>query len=525
MFAVRISNIIDKGIGHLMRMKHLADALTKQGSNIVFILDQPCEFSDKLLNHYIVEYIAEAESNYSFNEQNDAGKCVKILARYQCQQLILDSYCLGYNFEQVLKRQSIKVIVFDDNEREHFCDVLVDQKWTGRTTAQRYQNLVAERCERLLGPQYAILDPQYCDVINSQETHILFSLGGGGDLLIFTQLWQHMESSALLKNIIFDVVVGPRAENSEAIDSLAEQYSNINIIKNSTSLAKYYARAKLFVGALGTSFYECSATSTPAITFSLSDNQQNDNKILEYLGHYLHLGSLDTSDFSALALLIESAYQQVERLIKMQSSATIQVDGKGAHRLASILLGCEKPQELNFIEKNYVEGEMLTNHFKICPVTDTEINYYLLSRNRENNSERMTIATKIKPIEHYLWWFSQSRENYLLVKKENDCYSPVLYIWQQTFREKYLYGGWFTCGDNVGFSVAMLVLKWQLLHCKNKYPGHIWLAVINKKNGFVNLLNQYMGFKAVEDNSIFKDVTQEIFPQALDTEFNFVYLK
>ena len=524
MFVFRLSNILDEGIGHLMRMKHLADALDKQGCAVAFILDQACSFSNKLLSHYTLEYIAEPESIYYLNEKSDAEKCINILAKFQCRQLILDSYCLGYNFEYLLKNKSIKVIVFDDNERQHFCDVLVDQKWIGKNTSQRYQNLVPETCKRLLGPQYAILDPEYSEVTPSQRTHILFSLGGGGDLAIFTKLWQHIFRTSSLENIIFDVVIGPKAENSAALENLAEQYKNINLIKRTTSLAKYYARAKLFVGALGTSFYECSATSTPAITFSLSDNQQNDNKILEYLGHYLHIGSIDESDFSVLEKLIESAYLQIERLMKMQSSATIQVDAKGAYRLARILLGCEEPKALSFIEKNYAQGKMLTDDFKICPVTDTDINHYLSSRNRENNSERMTISTKIKPIDHYLWWFGQRRENFVLVKRDQGNETPVLYIWQQALREKYLYGGWFTCGDNVDFSVAMLVLKWQLSHCENEYPEHIWLAVINKHNRFVNLLNQYVGFTALESNSLLKKVTQEIFPLALDDEFNFVYL-
>jgi hypothetical protein len=56
------------------------------------------------------------------------------------------------------------------------------------------------------------------------------------------------------------------------------------------------------------------------------------------------------------------------------------------------------------------------------------------------------------------------------------------------------------------------------------FPQGHWLAVINKENKFVNLLNQYMGFSKTAINKEAFDITEILFPQASTADFNFVEL-
>jgi hypothetical protein len=167
-----------------------------------------------------------------------------------------------------------------------------------------------------------------------------------------------------------------------------------------------------------------------------------------------------------------------------------------------------------------IEKEVLSGAFSVRKVADSDVNRYLIARNLPNNADRMTISKEIPRFGHYVWWLSNKRQSFVIEKEG----VPVIYIWHDIYESKYLYGGWFTCEGNVSLPEAMLALQWQLKHCKKVYPHATWLAVIHKDNKFVNLLNQYMGFKVTPVDSEAFLKTKAIFPHA-DGQFNFLMLE
>jgi hypothetical protein len=165
--------------------------------------------------------------------------------------------------------------------------------------------------------------------------------------------------------------------------------------------------------------------------------------------------------------------------------------------------------------------KIIAGNLMLRPVVDKDINDYLIARNRPDNSWRMTITKKISRAEHYCWWFSQQRQSFAL---EQDG-EVLLYLWQQKFtilQQSYWIGGWFAASDKVNFSHAQLVLDWQLKKTATESPQTIWLAVINKENKFVNLLNQRAGFVPLQDNSEAYQAACQLFPKADAKTFNFV---
>jgi UDP-2,4-diacetamido-2,4,6-trideoxy-beta-L-altropyranose hydrolase len=539
MFAFRVSTLV--GIGHVMRMKWLALELQNRGYQSIFILDYDSE--------HLLPFLVELNSLFFYldkkqlDEREDALQTLQFISAFSdINTVILDSYELGKVWECTLKAANKKVVVFDDLAREHDCDILFDAKWLGANTEQRYQGKISEDCLAFLGPQYAILSPAYKNSEIRKFTHdreikkILMSLGGGGDLRIIAKLvaalYQELNNQAEIETTI---VIGPKAENIHLVEKLAKQYGQVTLLYQPKCLAKHYSRADLFVGALGTSLYELAATKTPAITFSIADNQQNNYCDLADLGHYLHLPSLDIEQFDYVGKLIISTITQLPRLIALREFPFVEVDGNGASHIVDILLN-DDPISLSKVPliKNKAklfderESLVINDSISIYKVNDKDINHYRQSRNLPNNSERMTIQTEIKPLEHYLWWFNNRRESYVLYQNE----LPLLYIWHQDYLhqgslyqdKQYLYGGWFTAQGNVPFNIAILALKWQLEYTQTIFPQGHWLAVINKENKFVNLLNQYMGFSKTDTEQESFLITQKFFPQALTSEFNFVEL-
>ncbi|MBB1397652.1 hypothetical protein [Pseudoalteromonas sp. SG44-8] len=520
MFAIRITNKQDNGIGHLMRMKHLASALKQHQLGVHIILDDLCQFSQTLYADFKV-----ADVHWQ-NYEEDALLTINYMHQNSLSHLIVDSYTLPHEYEQLIKKSGFTLTVIDDNERQHTCDFLIDYKWVGPNTKSRYESLVPTDCVRLLGPNYCILDPTYRTVEkHSSESdlpvRVLFSLGGGGDLFILKRIFDGLPR-AIQANVLFDIVIGPYATNKDTMYAIGQEFPNINILENVTCLKEYYERASLFVGALGTSFYECAATKTPAITFSLEDNQTNDIDILEWLGHYLHINDVSIDDFLRLGELIDIALSQLPRLQLLVAKRKVSVDGEGARRIAKALVGEKISTNCFAIAEQHCEVKTeLTDNLVVCQVDDTHINSYLSARNLPSNSVRMTVQNAIKPLEHYLWWFNQSRFNFVITEREGSRQSQSLYIWHNLYKDKYLYGGWFSCNQDLSLPIAMIALQWQLEFCKASHPNAIWLAVIHKDNKFVNLLNSYMGFVAIPIHSKEYKVTQQLFPLA-DEQFNFV---
>ena len=59
----------------------------------------------------------------------------------------------------------IRFLVIDDlADRDHDCDLLLAQNYFGDATASRYDARLPRKCCRLLGPCYALLQPEYVAV-------------------------------------------------------------------------------------------------------------------------------------------------------------------------------------------------------------------------------------------------------------------------------------------------------------------------------------------------------------------------
>lgn len=510
------------GLGHLMRMKWLALELEKRQEHTLFFVDQ-----SEVVEPFLVELNAICVTVPPFNNcEDDARFCLNYLKALEqpIKWLVLDGYNFGLKWERAAKQSGMKLLAIDDLVREHCADAVVDMKWAGNTTQNRYDALTPPDTDLMLGPQFAILSPEYdqSEYAVSRDECITFSLGGGGDWRALEKIIEQL--CLTLPEVKLIAVVGPKATNTHELEVLSKQFKQLELIHSPKSLAQYYRSTGLFVGALGTSLYELAATQTPALTFSLAANQENNIEDLEQLGHFHHVEALLTYSAEKVARLITTLYEHRDRQTQLRSSPPIDVDGKGACRIADYITQgmCADPLILSGSVKVLPEVvSKISSSLQVRPITDGDMNGYLTARNRQENMWRMTITDTIKRIDHYTWWYNNQRHSYVL-EEDND---PLVYVWHQVYRhnnKKYLFGGWFAASDKVSFVHAQLILKWQLAYCHDLHPDAVWVAVINKDNKFVNLLNQKEGFVALETDSEEYHVTQQLFSQASEEEFNYV---
>lgn len=519
------------GLGHLMRMRWLTQALVEHG--------QPCHFFIET-TELGIDFFSDFPAKIHYlpallSEQEDAHWCCKKICELLDESepgsavnaVIVDGYYLGVAWEAQIKQAGYSLLAVDDLERSHVADIIVDPKWQGIATIKRYSSLdnTNNNQKRLLGPEFALLAPEYSNRTPSlRKKQVMFSLGGGGDWLKLTEVIEQLILEPTLAEWSFLVVLGPYAANTEKLLEISRRYSQIQLAFSPPSLYPFYVSSQFFVGALGTSLYELAATKTPALTFALALNQQNQLEHLADLGHYLHLDTLDTISASAITKLIIICLENLPRINSLCQSAKVSVDGLGAKRIAAYLLNPtqEVKSTLPALQSdNTHDATELTPSLFLRPVADKDINAYLTARNMATNSWRMTINQNIPRHEHYCWWFKQQRQSYVL---EQDG-SALLYVWQQLLsfkNRRYWIGGWFAASDLVNFSHAQLILDWQLKLTEQQHPDAVWLAVIHRENKFVQLLNKRAGFIELKGDTEAFEAARYFFPKADSSLFQFV---
>lgn len=521
----RISAGSQLGMGHLVRCSHLAQALNEHDIETAFLIDQCLPQYQAWLGNSHVQSLYP-EDNYQ-SQRIDAEHCCKYIGRHDW--VIVDDYRLDMAWETSVAKTAQRVIAIDDlANRIHYCDVLLDYR--NSKMLDRYEAILPKHCRKLLGPQFCLLGAEYRNTINRRpSTHdrfvIMVSLGGGGD---FTLLHPIITKLLELPPQDFEirVIAGAMSVNTQYLDALQLQHDHLSVIRNSNSLYNHYQCAHLFIGAAGTALYELNACELPALTFAISNNQNTVTIELEELGHYLHIPFHELQNIDGIKQLVKTAKSHYKRFIALCKTTTIKIDGLGAKRVASALL--EQPL-LNKKKSHHRSTCLVREYFfetlqpgiTVAKVQDTDINHYLDARNLPENRDRMTVRQHISRIEHYNWWFNNDRHCYVLRKNG----AAMLYIWHQLKIEKgqqYLIGGWFIANNDCGLELSALALEWQLQHCRKHHPDAIWLAIINKENKYVNLLNSMHGFTMVSQNSLEHEAIEKFFPMASSERFNYL---
>lgn len=540
MIVFRVFSTRTSGLGHIVRCRYLAQALQQYSEKCVFVCDQ--------LNIQTAQFLTDYTALNLYDEQPekwdaiaDAQATLSLLQSHQLSPswIVVDHYFLDAQWERRIVEAGFKVLAIDDLVRRHYCDALLDFKWRGPNPEMVYRDQVRDKTQLLLGPQYCFLSPTLSHETDSTALSdslsytVLMSLGGGGDANILVRLLSELiklseqgEERITQQKISVQVVIGPMMQNSESLKSQFSQFRSskmeVCFIEGKTNLDADLQLCDLYVGAAGGTLYALRALKKVAITFSLAENQQSDQELLDAIGHYFHLNHLGEADYAKLAQWIFLCQQNQQRVQRLFDSSDITIDTLGAKRVADFMTTGQTydlPQPKQ-IEHQWVE---LAGGRQLRPVEDADLNHYLASRNLPENCQNMLDSKPIKLIDHVLWWFNAKRRSFLMTQASGE---PLLYIWDELKHmddQSFLIGGWFVCDAQTAFQEAMVALDWQLKQCAEDYPSIPWVAVISRNNQYVKLMNDYFGFKEIEPDGRYYKAVTTFFPNASRDEFYYVY--
>lgn len=346
------------GTGHLIRCLSLAKALQESGAQILFICR---EHEGHLCDHieeqgFEVQRLPPSREDFVPEDapahvawlgapwQEDAEATVAAITSLQIKPdwLIVDHYGIDNRWEERLHPLVNKIMVIDDiADRKHDCDLLLDQNLVPDMKI-RYNNFLPEGCNRLLGPDYALLQPIYAELhdrIPPREGpiwRILISFGGAdSDNLTGRALEAFISLNRT--DIEVDVVIADKSPHTASLQELAQGHPNIHLHGTLPTLAPLMAKADLAIGAAGATSWERLCLGLPAVVVTLADNQVPIAEGLQERGLLQWIGDKDSI---TKELIQDCLGDLVEHGIddSWSQRCHLAVDGRGIDRVLAVLI-------------------------------------------------------------------------------------------------------------------------------------------------------------------------------------------
>jgi UDP-2,4-diacetamido-2,4,6-trideoxy-beta-L-altropyranose hydrolase len=343
-FVIRADSSIDIGSGHVMRCLVLANSLIKKSSEVYFI----CREHDGNLIKYIEKngykvyklpknkpinsYISSSDNNLNNwlggSQETDALQCLEIIQDLKPDWLIVDHYFIDKQWESILKRNNLQIMVIDDQaNREHDCELLLDQNYY-ISPQVRYINLTSKNCLKLLGPKFSLLREEFINFplnksyATDSNFHIFIFMGSADKdnqtLKAINSVIYLLEKGVLLSA---DVLVGSINTNSTQIERLCQKYSEIKFFKSTNEISKLISKAHISIGAGGFSLIERCYLGLPSLVVSLAKNQIETTDALDSLGAICHLGWFEDVDEKIIAANIQKLMNSSDLLDRMKLKA------------------------------------------------------------------------------------------------------------------------------------------------------------------------------------------------------------
>ena len=298
------------GSGHAMRCLTLAEELKKSGAEITFISRAHEGNLNDLIYHKgmkVVE-LSVPDSRYEpvgdggnddyaewlgVTQVQDARESINALGKTIFDWLIVDHYGLDEIWETVLRTHVKNIMVIDDlANRSHNCNLLLDQNWFDDKDS-RYNGLVPSCCTQLLGPEYALLRPQFAEEKkklkprNGDVKRIVVFFGGSDphNLTVMT-LWALSQPE--LVHLEVDAVISENNPYRDELKELALTRPLTQLHIQVDNMARIMAKADLAIGGGGATTWERICLNLESCVVIIAKNQNEVNGHLARKG-YIHL--------------------------------------------------------------------------------------------------------------------------------------------------------------------------------------------------------------------------------------------
>lgn len=350
---------IEIGSGHVMRCLTLADELYERGAQNLFF----CRLHDghlidviKKRGHQVVilpkpvkAYKPPSDvplhaSWLGSDWSADAGETCAALGQVFLDWMVVDHYALDSHWEQALRANCKHMMVIDDlADRMHDCDVLLDQN-LGRV-ANDYHGLVPKSAALLIGPQFALLRPEFpmqrSESIkrraNPTLERLLITLGGVDKDNVTGQVLDVLQKYPLPEGVEITVVMGVKAPWLDQVrDQALLMHRPTKVLTGVTDMARLMVESDLVIGAAGGTSWERCCLGLSAIILVLAENQKLAAIALQDIGASFVIESV--YEIGSLLDLLFATDTGKNSLCSMSKAASQVTDGMGVFRVCEQLM-------------------------------------------------------------------------------------------------------------------------------------------------------------------------------------------
>lgn len=351
----RVDAAVRIGTGHLMRCLTLAESLRQRGVQVRFISREHVGNQVALLRQRGISVsvlpapangVTVSSEGYAdwlgVTQAEDAEQTIQALDGERPDWLVLDNYALGVEWEHRIRQHVERLMVIDDlADRQHYCDILLDQNYSPNGE-QRYADLVPENCKLLMGPNYALLRPEYSvqrKTFRDRDGQVkrVLVFFGGSDPQNVTGLALEALSCPGLEHLEVDVVVGANNPNREGLEAQVRQRRHTRMYGPRPHLADLMSQADLAIGAGGATNWERICLGLPTVVVSIAENQRSASEALAEAGLIYYAGRFPGIGTDHLKRLLLALVQNAQRLTDLTMRNQVQVDGLGALRLVEVM--------------------------------------------------------------------------------------------------------------------------------------------------------------------------------------------
>ena len=321
--------------GHIMRCLAIADAIRALGGDVTFLLAD--ENAVPLLADRGYRYIV---LHSKWNDlEGEISKLLSLIDTYEEKTLLIDHYYVTERYLSELREHFFTVYLDDLNAFLYPVDMLI-------CAANYFENYKYEKrygntnTKLLLGTRYATLRKAFQKrsekIIRDKISSLLIMSGGSDSYSVVRRLLERLDIK-LYKNIY--AVCGIYNDDFDMLSNRHYAYPQVKILKFVPDIDKYMDSADVAISAGGTTLYELCAIGTPAISYTVADNQRPNVRKFQEDGIIPYAG--DMRDIGTMERILEILNGELqEKSLRTSISHRMQtvVDGNGAARLAKAIL-------------------------------------------------------------------------------------------------------------------------------------------------------------------------------------------
>jgi UDP-2,4-diacetamido-2,4,6-trideoxy-beta-L-altropyranose hydrolase len=363
--AFRTDASVDQGTGHLMRCLVLANELRDRGHNCVFMTQPflpPLVSQIRNEGHKVILINPGLHQNLVYQNKNlyltwlgrsldnDAFETYSKILEITPDVLVVDHYAIDYEWMKYFSELGVRKVVIDDlANRNHLCDILIDQNY-GRSV-EDYKYFVPSKTTILAGSEYVFIKDDFREIRSSalhertlrKANRINICMGGMDKDNSTQDVLEVLQNITWLKNWNVDIILRSSSPHARGIKAFSEKMLlQTTVHFDSENVADLFSLADLAIGAGGVTLWERCCVGLPSLLLTIADNQFSAAQAMSQTEAIKYVGDIRQSNWTnKLSSSLEKLGNEPDTLKRMSQSASAICDGLGLKKV------CDRIEDFN----------------------------------------------------------------------------------------------------------------------------------------------------------------------------------